>query len=131
MYKRQGVYCEDIILKEDIEKLENKNVLFIDGEFINNIISDCCFDDKYYFYWDGSNWRAEKIKELYQIEAEEIDCDELDCNNDCENRGDCHYNCYKTKENKKFRVFCSHYQGKLDFIDEECEDGLKILEEAK
>jgi len=125
-----GYYCEDIILKEDVEELEKENVLFLTGDYFQDSgMSDEEYYDDYYFWWDGHNHRCSKIEELYEIECEEIDCDKVDCKDNTEQReGTYHYNCYKTNDGKIFRIFCNHYQETLDEFDEECGAGLNILE---
>jgi len=124
-----GCYCEDIILKEDIEELEKENVLFLTGDYFQDTgMSDEEYYD-YYFWWDGHNYRCSKIEELYKVECEKIDCDEVDCEDSVEQReGTYHYNCYRTNEEKIFRIFCSHYPNVLDELDEKCGAALDILE---
>jgi len=122
-----GIYCENIILKEDIEDLEG-DVVFLNSDYLVNSISEIA-DDKFFIHFDGSNYRAYKIEEIYEIVCDECDDDEFDCDDNCDMRdGTYHYEYYKTETGKKFRLFCSHYQGTLDILDEDCEDGLQILE---
>jgi len=128
-------YCEDIYNKKDIEELEN-DLYFIDNDgliYTKDDILDWDYNT-YYHWWDGSNHKCVYVEWLEELEVKEIDdydkLQELEKNiNDYYYKKTYHYNFYKTKEDKLFRVFVNYYQGSLDSIDEEFGDWKEIEKE--
>lgn len=125
-------YCEDIHDKKDIEELED-NLYFLDNDgFILKKEDILSWDyNTYYHWWNGHNHRCAYVEWLDELEAEEIDdYDELEKLekdiNDYDYKKTYHYNFYKTKDGKIFRVFVSYYQGELNSIDEEFGDWKEI-----
>ena len=77
--------------------------------------------DLCYAYWDGRNWKCCDVGEYYELEVEEIEDIEEEID-DPDYLKKYHYNYYKTKDNKIFRVHISYYQGVLPTVDEEWGD---------
>ena len=106
----QGYYCEDIHSKEEIEQLKD-NLYFIDNDgFIATKDDILGWDvNTYYYWWDGHNNRCSRVEWLEELEVEEIDeYDEIQKFEkeitDYDYRKTYHYNYYKTKNGKIFRV---------------------------
>ena len=122
--------CDYIYAIEDIENVEceyflsegaylvTKDILTFNKELYHI----CCKVDRY----------LELEVEL--LEYDEISDFEKEFENDYSYNREYHYNFYKTRDNKIFRVFVNHYQGHRPTIDEEWGDWREIytkLEEQK
>ena len=109
----QGYYCSDIYEKEELEEIvKNGGLLY--WNVLEYPTEEADFDyDKYYTYWDGSNWRALKIDDIEEVEVEE--------DYDVERGNTWTRYFYTTKDGKRLVVFSSHYQGTLDELEEDYE----------
>lgn len=133
-YLPQAYHCEDIHDKEDIEDLDD-NLYFIDNDGFIGIKDDILgWDYKIYYHLF---YRCKLIESLKEIEVEKADENEIQkFEEQCyyENSDymkTYHYNYYKTKDNKLFRVYISNYQGILDSVDEEFGNWDKISKELQ
>jgi DNA-directed RNA polymerase subunit H (RpoH/RPB5) len=66
--------------------------------------------NQYYWHHDGSNWRMEKIEEIQEIEAKEVEI---------KNYGTGVIETYETKNGDIFKIDRSFYQGTKDNVIEE------------
>ena len=117
-----GIYCEDMYSKDELVELEEKEVIFFwrDLEYATKY-ADLEFD-RYYIYWDGSNYECKKIEEIYEVLVEHTHTF----------RGDTYSEIYyKDKNGAEIVVYSSMYQGSLDVIDEEKCDINKIIANAE
>lgn len=109
-------FLDDMIDLSDIDKesiyFDRYNDEFFSGE-------DILFWDtqKYYYYYDGSNWNMKEISEIEDIEVEYIGS---------ENYNTGSYEKYRLKNGKHFTIDSSMYQGTIDNV---VEDYNYIIEE--
>ena len=70
--------------------------------------------EKYYNFWNGSNWKMIEIEDIKEVEAELIDVVQYDTGN---------RRLYKLEDGTKFTVNNSFYQGSIDYVEEDIDFG--------